>query len=297
MKLEIINLRKNYGAKVALNGIDLTMHAGIYGILGENGAGKSTLLNILTDNISRTEGEVLWDGTDILKMGQRYREKLGYMPQQQGGYEQLTGKAFLLYMASIKGVPHKKAKVQVDDLLKKVNLLDVARKKVSGYSGGMKQRLLLAQALLGDPEMIILDEPTAGLDPKERIRMRNFITELSKEKIVIFATHIVSDIECIADYVVLLHDGNILRKDTPARLIDEIQSHIFELKCDKEQIEALKNKYPYGNVLQKRDGLVYRIAGDEKPEGFVVASDDINLEDVYMYHIGRKGENRYWGTV
>ena len=293
MKLEIKNLHKAYGQKVALKGIDLSLDAGIYGILGENGAGKSTLLNILTDNISRTSGDVFWNGIDILKLGKAYREKLGYMPQQQGGYEQFTGKAFLLYMASLKGIPHKKAKEQVDELLMKVNLQDVARKKVGSYSGGMKQRLLLAQALLGNPEMIILDDPTAGLDPKERIRMRNFITELSKEKIVIFATHIVSDIECIADYVVLIHDGEILRKDTPVNLIDEINPHIFEVNCSKEEINALKEKYPYGNVLQKRGGLVYRIAEDTKPEGFSVANEDINLEDVYMYHIGRReGERR-----
>lgn len=288
MILEIKNLEKRYGQKRALCGIDLSMHAGIYGILGENGAGKSTLLNILTDNIQRTSGSVLFDGTDIVKLGAQYRKRLGYMPQQQGLYEQFTARAFLLYMASVKGIEKKLAKRQIEDLLAKVNLIQVANRKIGGFSGGMKQRLLLAQALLGEPKIIILDEPTAGLDPKERIRMRNYIAELSSDKIVIFATHIVSDIECIADYVVLLHGGEVIRKDTPIKLIEEVNSHIYEIKCGKEEIDSIRKRFPYGNILQKRDGLVYRIAQEEKPEGFILASDDINLEDVYMYHIGRR---------
>ena len=288
MILEIKNLEKRYGQKRALCGIDLSMHAGIYGILGENGAGKSTLLNILTDNIQRTSGSVLFDGTDIVKLGAQYRKRLGYMPQQQGLYEQFTARAFLLYMASVKGIEKKLAKRQIEDLLAKVNLTQVANRKIGGFSGGMKQRLLLAQALLGEPKIIILDEPTAGLDPKERIRMRNYIAELSSDKIVIFATHIVSDIECIADYVVLLHGGEVIRKDTPIKLIEEVNSHIYEIKCSKEEIDSIRKRFPYGNILQKRDGLIYRIAQEEKPEGFILASDDINLEDVYMYHIGRR---------
>lgn len=292
MKLEIVELRKEYGQKKALDGVSLTLSAGIYGILGENGAGKSTLLNLLTDNITRTSGQVLWDGMDILELGKGYRAKLGYMPQQQGGYEQMTGKAFLLYMASLKGVPKQQAKLQVEELLERVNLADVSRKRIGSYSGGMRQRLMLAQALLGNPEMIILDEPTAGLDPKERIRMRNFITELSKDKIVIFATHIVSDIECIADDVILLHDGKIVRNETPQKLIDEIKEYIFEMQCNKADIDDLKIKYPYGNVIQKRDGLVYRIAEEKRPEGFYLVDEDINLEDVYMYHIGRKEKGK-----
>ncbi len=288
MKLEIKNLKKNYGQKTALNGVSITFEAGIYGILGENGAGKSTFLNLLTDNVARTSGEVLSDGADILTLGKKYRRKLGYMPQQQGLYEQFTGKAFLFYMASLKEISLKEAKGQIQELLLKVNLSDAAGKRISRYSGGMKQRLLLAQALLGKPELIILDEPTAGLDPKERIRMRNLITEVSKDKIVLFATHIVSDIECIADYVVLLHRGEALRIDTPANLIDEVKSRIFERQCKKEEIDEVRTKYPYGNVLQKRDGLVYRIAEERQPEGFLPAKEDLSLEDVYMFHIGRK---------
>lgn len=291
MKIELKDLNKKYGSRTALNNINLTLEAGIYGILGENGAGKSTLLNILTDNVDRTSGEVLYNGEDIVKLGRKYRSKLGYMPQKQGLYEQLTAKAFLLYMASLKEIPKKDAKLQIDEMLNNVNLKDVADKKICEFSGGMKQRLLLAQSLLGNPEIIILDEPTAGLDPKERVRMRNFITELSKDKIVIFATHIVSDIECIADSVVILHNGNIIRNDFPINLINEIKDKVYEIRCDKTHIEELKSKYPYGNVMQKKDGLIYRIVSDEKPDNFTHAADDINLEDVYMYHIGRTIQN------
>lgn len=287
MKIELINLKKTYGQKTALNGINLTLEAGICGILGENGAGKSTLLNILTDNIPRTSGEVLFDGEDITKLGKSYRAKIGYMPQQQGLYEQLTARAFLIYMASLKEIPHRQAKKQADELLERVNLSDVSDKKTGSFSGGMKQRLLLAQALLGNPEIIIFDEPTAGLDPKERIRMRNFITELSQDKIIIFATHIVSDIECIADKVVLLHDGDIVRNDYPVNLISEIKDTVYETNCSKAEIELLKEKYPYGNIIQKKYGLVYRIVSDETPDDFYPVADDINLEDVYMYHIGK----------
>ena len=287
MNIEIKNLKKIYGNKTALNGVNLKFETGIYGILGENGAGKSTLINILTDNVKRTSGEVLYDGTDIIKLGKKYRKKLGYMPQQQGLYEQLTAKAFLLYMSSLKEIKKNDAKLQINELLDKVNLKNVSDKKICEFSGGMKQRLLLAQALLGNPQIIILDEPTAGLDPKERIRMRNFITDLSKDKIVIFATHIVSDIECIADYVVLLNNGNIIRNDFPINLIDEIKNKVYEIKCTKPQIDALKDKFPFGNVIQKKDGLVYRIVAEEMPNDFVPVSEDINLEDVYMYHIGK----------
>ena len=222
MELRIEGLTKQYGQKKALDAFSVTFTEGLYGILGANGAGKSTLMNLITDNISRTSGEILFDGTDILKLGKAFRTKVGYMPQQQGFYEQFSGRAFLHYMAELKEIPRKQAKVQVEELLKLVNLDGDAHRKVGGYSGGMKQRLLLAQALLGDPSILILDEPTAGLDPKERIRLRNYIADLGRNKIVLLATHIVSDIETIAGQVVLMQDGKLVRQVSVEELLEEM---------------------------------------------------------------------------
>lgn len=198
MELELQGLKKTYGTVQALKGVNYTFTPGVYGILGANGAGKSTMINLITDNVSRDKGsdggKILYDGDDILKLGRKFRGLVGYMPQQQGFYEDFSPKAFLKYMAEIKGVKKKDGKTvnqQIDELLEIVNLTSVAYKKIGGFSGGMKQRVLLAQALLGDPSILILDEPTAGLDPKERIGIRNYIAELSKDKIILFATHVV----------------------------------------------------------------------------------------------------------
>ena len=227
MELVLENLSKTYGTVQALKGVNYTFKPGVYGILGANGAGKSTMINLITDNVSRDKGndggKVLYDGEDILKLGKKFRALVGYMPQQQGFYEDFSPKAFLKYMAEIKGVKGKNEKgqtvnQQIDELLEIVNLTNVAYKKIGGFSGGMKQRVLLAQALLGNPKILILDEPTAGLDPKERISIRNYIAELSKDKIILFATHVVSDIECIADQVMLLKKGEIIANGTPVEL-------------------------------------------------------------------------------
>lgn len=287
MKLEIIDLNKNYGDKVAIKDITLTLTPGIYGVLGANGAGKSTLMNIITDNLKRSSGKILYDGEEILQLGRKFRKRVGYMPQQQGFYEQLSAKAFLLYMASVKGLPRKEAVKQIEYLLEIVNLSEVSGKKISSFSGGMRQRLMLSQALLGNPDIIILDEPTAGLDPKERIHMRNFIAELSENKIIIFATHVVSDIECIADKVILIKNGNIIKVGTPTELICEIENKVYEKNCDKSDLSQLKEEYHAGNVIQRKSGLVFRIAVDHMPQGFHKAGDDLNLEDVYLYYFGK----------
>lgn len=219
MELRIEHLTKKYGEKVALRDFTYTFTPGIYGILGANGAGKSTLMNLITDNVKRTEGQILWDGTDILKLGKSFRGKLGYMPQQQGMYNDFSARAFLRYMAQIKEIPKKQADEQIEQLLDVVNLREDAHKKVGSFSGGMRQRVLLAQALLGDPKILILDEPTAGLDPRERLRLRQYISDLAQDRIVFLTTHIVSDIESIAGDVLLMKQGELVRHGAPEVLI------------------------------------------------------------------------------
>lgn len=295
MKLEIRNLKKTYGTVQALKGISYTFTPGVYGILGANGAGKSTMINLITDNVSRDKvngGSILYDEnndeTDILKLGKLFRAQVGYMPQQQGFYEDFSPKAFLKYMAEIKGVKKlktvdengneivKTVNQQIDELLEVVNLTNVAYKRIGGFSGGMKQRVLLAQALLGDPKILILDEPTAGLDPKERISIRNYIAELSKDKIILFATHVVSDIECIADKVLLLKSGEIIATGTPVELIESMAGKVGEITCTLDEVGELQKEYKIGNIRQRKNGLALRVVGDKLPEEAVKVEDNID---------------------
>ena len=228
MELIIYTVTKKYGEKVALRDFSYTFTPGIYGILGANGAGKSTLMNLIADNVKRTEGKILWGGTDILKLGASFRKLLGYMPQQQGMYSDFSARAFLRYMADVKGLKRKQANQQIEQLLELVSLKDVAYKKLGGFSGGMRPRVLLAQALLGEPQILILDEPTAGLDPKERLRLRQYIADLAQDRIVFLTTHIVSDIESIATDVLLMKDGQLVRHGTPEELIASVQGKDLE---------------------------------------------------------------------
>ena len=219
MELKLTGLTKRYGQKVALDGFTYTFKEGIYGILGANGAGKSTLMNLITDNVHRDGGEILYGGTDVLKLGNDFRSLLGYMPQQQGLYESMTAETFLTYMARLKRIPGRNIKDEITRVLALTNLSNVRHAKIYSFSGGMKQRVLLAQAMLGEPKVLILDEPTAGLDPKERVRLRNYIFELSKNRIVLLATHIVSDIEAIAGDIILMKEGKIMLTGSPQELI------------------------------------------------------------------------------
>ena len=222
MNLTLTNLTKRYGELVALDDLSITFEPGIYGVLGANGAGKSTLMNLITDNVKRDGGSITFDGREILDMGDAFRAVLGFMPQQQGIYGHMSAQSFVSYMARLKGLRGAALRAQVDEVLELTNLTGVRHKKVGGFSGGMKQRVLLAQALLGDPKVLLLDEPTAGLDPKERVRIRGFIKELAKDRIVLLATHIVSDIESIAHKVLLLKKGRLVNLDTPQALIASI---------------------------------------------------------------------------
>lgn len=285
MEIRISHLTKRFGDKTALDDVSLTLDAGVHALLGPNGAGKSTLINILTDSIERDKGEVLYNDYEITSLGAKYRELLGYMPQQQRLYDNYTAEEFLKYMAAVKGIAPARAREQIAELLKVVNLWEVRRKKVGGFSGGMKQRVLLAQALLGEPCILILDEPTAGLDPSERINIRNYIATVAQKMIVLFATHVVSDIECIAKDVIMIRDGRICKTGTPMELIDGMQGKVGELPCKLEDLEQLQTKYCVGNVYQRREGLRVRIVGDELPEEALPVKDSIDLEDVYMYHV------------
>lgn len=285
MEIRISHLTKRFGDKTALDDVSLTLDAGVHALLGPNGAGKSTLINILTDSIERDKGEVLYNDYEITSLGAKYRELLGYMPQQQRLYDNYTAEEFLKYMAAVKGIAPARAREQIAELLKVVNLWEVRRKKVGGFSGGMKQRVLLAQALLGEPRILILDEPTAGLDPSERINIRNYIATVAQKMIVLFATHVVSDIECIAKNVIMIRDGRICKTGTPMELIDGMQGKVGELPCKLEDLEQLQTKYCVGNVYQRREGLRVRIVGDELPEEALPVKDSIDLEDVYMYHV------------
>ena len=286
MKLELNELTKQYGNFTALDHVNITFTEGIYGILGANGAGKSTMMNLLTDNIPRTDGQILFDGTDILKLGKDFRRVLGYMPQQQGYYEHMTAQTFLYYVADLKAIPKKQAKAEIEKLLEITNLSDVRHKKLGGYSGGMKQRVLLAQALLGDPKVVILDEPTAGLDPKERIRIRNFISSLSRGRIILLATHIVSDIESISDQILMMKHGHVVGVDTPGNLVDSMVGKVKELPCVSGDLERMQEQYKVGNVFQRRDETWVRVIGDKLPSGGQYVEDHLTLEDVYLYYLG-----------
>ncbi len=219
--LELREITKKYKDKTALEQVSLTLEKGIYGLLGPNGAGKSTLMNIITGNVKPTAGTVCWKEKEIRTQGAAYRSILGYAPQQQGLYDNFTGVRFLSYMATLKGIPRREQSGEIERVLDFVNLTEVRNRFIGTYSGGMKQRMLIAQAVLGSPELIVLDEPTAGLDPKERVRIRERIKALAGERIILVSTHVVSDIETIADEIILLREGKAVDRDTVKRLCEK----------------------------------------------------------------------------
>ncbi len=282
MELEIKNVSKSFGKTKALFNVNITFSEGIYGILGQNGAGKSTLIHLITDNLKRETGKILFDGVDIKRLGKKYRSMVGYMPQQQGYYEGLTAMEFLKYMAEAKGIKGKEGNRQIKELLEIVHLDKVAHELVGKFSGGMKQRVLLAQALLGEPKILILDEPTAGLDPKERIGIRNYIAKLSKDKIILYTTHVVSDIETIANEILILNKGEVVKQGTLQRLIKDIKGKVIEISCNMEQLQQLQKQYLIGNVIQREGNIIYRVVSEQPIlEGRKVS--DISLEDVFLY--------------
>lgn len=289
-ELKIQKLTKKYGSFTALDNIDLDLENGVYGILGANGAGKSTLLNLITDNIKRTSGDILYNGRDILTMGAGFRKRVGYTPQLQGIYEDFTAGQFLRYIGALKGMKRREIKNQSRSLLGLVGLDSHAHERLGSFSGGMRQRVLLAAAMLDDPEILILDEPTAGLDPEERIRLRNHIAEISADRTVLLATHVVSDIECIAQKVILLKKGKLLRFDTPAELIGEIEGKVGEFTGSFEEVNKMKERFGKGQTMQRKEGFVFRAAEEDLPREFKPVTN-VNLEDVYLYYAdGRAGD-------
>ncbi|MFO7161068.1 MAG: ABC transporter ATP-binding protein [[Clostridium] cellulosi] len=290
MTLEIIGLSKSYGTKRALDSVSMTLTPGVYGLLGPNGAGKSTLMNLIVGNLVPDEGKILFDGQDIYKMGASFRALLGYMPQQQGLYDTFTAKRFLYYMASLKGIKKSDAREQIARALRLVNLEGEENKRLSAFSGGMKQRILIAQAILGDPKVLVFDEPTAGLDPKERIRIRNLIAGIALERIVIIATHVVSDIEYIAKEVLLLKSGSLIAKEEPGRLLERLEGRVFELTVPEEKLAEVQAHYKVGNIAKVRQGVAVRVLTDVPPKEYSPRETAPMLEDVYLDCFGDEPE-------
>ncbi|MFR8034965.1 MAG: ABC transporter ATP-binding protein [Lachnospiraceae bacterium] len=298
MKLELKDVTHVYpNGKKALDHVSLGLMPGIYGLLGPNGAGKSTMMKIITDHLLPTSGQVLFQGKDIRKVSREFRSCLGYMPQQQGMYQQFTGRRFLWYMASLKGLRRREAKDRIAHLLEVVNLTEAADRKIGGYSGGMKQRLLIAQAVLNEPEVLVLDEPTAGLDPKERIRIRNFVSELSRDRVVIFATHVVSDVECIAREVMLMKEGKLIKKGTPAELTGEMEGLVWEFLADPSELEAIQKQYLISNLAVTGEGILVKAVGNEQEIPRKKQPVRASMEEVYLYYIEGQGASNEKGGM
>lgn len=284
MQLEIKNIGKCYGEKEALKELTLQLSPGIYGLLGPNGAGKSTLMKLICMLIEPTTGTILFDGKDIRTERKNFLKRLGYMPQQHCLYPEFRVEEYLHYIGTLKGMNKKSVEKSTEELLKKVRLLDVRTQKIRTLSGGMQQRLMFAQALLDNPKVLILDEPTAGLDPEKRIEMRNLIAEYAKDKIIIIATHVVSDVELIADKILLLKKGELLAKSSVLELTKSLYGKVCELEV-KEELEILEKQYRISSVY-RREGKIYAKVllktGEKLPEKAAKVYPD--LEDVYLYY-------------
>lgn len=289
MELKLTNLTKKFGEFTAVDHMNLTMTEGVYGLLGVNGAGKTTLMRMLCTLLLPTSGSITCDGKDIFKMDGEYRNLLGYLPQDFGFYPEFTVSDYLLYIAAIKGMRPVAARKRVRELLPKVGLDKAANKKMKKLSGGMKRRAGIAQAMLNDPKILILDEPTAGLDPGERIRFRNLISELSEERMVLLSTHIVSDIEYIANEIWLMNDGKLIQNGTVDEIINSMPESVWVCTAEKKMADDMMKKYKISNLKSDAKGAELRIISAKKPlpnAQRVPAS----LEDVFLYYFGGKAD-------
>lgn len=287
--LEIDGVSKKFGDFYAVDHVHLQLKKGVYGLLGANGAGKTTLMRMICTLLNPTEGEIRYEGTPILKAGEGYRNVLGYLPQDFGYYPQFTAEEYLLYIAALKGMKGNYAKARTKELLQLVSLEKAGKKKVKNFSGGMKRRLGIAQAVLNDPEIMVLDEPTAGLDPKERIRFRNLISEMAEERTVLLSTHIVSDVENIANEILIMKDGKIQTKGTVEHLTGEIEGMVWKCLMTHEEAAYAEEHYTVCNRKKEEGGIMLTLISKEKP---AVNAKEVmpSLEDVYMYYFGQEVE-------
>ncbi len=288
MELRLDRITKQYKNKIAVDRLTLTLTCGVYGLLGANGAGKTTLMRMICGILKPTSGEVKFNGIDVAE--ESYRDALGYLPQDFGYYPEFSAQDFMYYMASLKGLTKAQAKSKTKELLEIVSLADVAKKKIKTYSGGMKQRLGIAQALLNNPKILVLDEPTAGLDPKERVRFRNLISELGKDRIVLLSTHIVSDVENIAGTILVMKDGQMLHNGALEHIIKAIEGKVFECVVDNKTAENLMATYPVINLRAEGESTFLRLVCEGKPHDAAV-SVSATLEDLYLYYFSEVSGN------
>lgn len=282
MQLEISHLSKTYrGGVAALKDFSLQLQPGVLGLLGPNGAGKSTLMNVLATITRPTSGSVRWNGVEIAQNPNTLRNILGYLPQDFGVYPNLNAVEFLEYLAAVKGLDRTAARKRIDELLQLVNLTEVRKRPLGGFSGGMRQRVGIAQALLNDPQLLIVDEPTAGLDPEERVRFRNLLSELSGERIVILSTHIVSDVEATATEIALIAKGTLVVHATPEELLRKVEGKIWEWIVPSAELTAARERYLISNTVHRSDGVHARVVSSTPPPGAVPLPP--SLEDAYLY--------------
>lgn len=287
--LETRNLSKAYKGVQALQDLNLKLTPGILGLLGPNGAGKSTLMRMLATITTPTEGTILWNGQDVVKDPEALRSVLGYLPQDFGVYPNLSAKEFLEYMAAIKGMSGENARRQISNLLDLVNLREAAHRSLGSYSGGMRQRVGIAQALLNDPQLLIVDEPTVGLDPEERVRFRNLLSDISGERIVILSTHIVSDVESTASDIAIIHKGHLKARARPEQLLQQMKGWVWEWLTTSEEINALKKQFLVSGTLRRMDGVEVRVVSQVQPCPQAQMATP-NLEDVYLSMVAQRKE-------
>ena len=284
--LQVERVSKLYGSFVALKEIELELGRGVYGLLGPNGAGKTTLMRILTDLLLPSRGRVLCNGRDIHAMGADYRDLLGYLPQDFGVYPNFTAEGFLCYIARLKGLDRETARRKTAELLDLVGLSDRRKRRLGGFSGGERQRVGIAQALLNDPQILILDEPTAGLDPQERIRFRGVLNQLGRDRLVLLSTHIVSDVESAADQVILLRRGEIIGRDSPDALLRQLEGKVWSVPVTPQEQAELAVRCPCSNV-SRLNGVTYMRLLSDAPPTVRARSVTANLEDLYLWYFGQ----------